>query len=78
MAAKLNSKSDVPFESSLKELEDILDQLENPQLPLSDLVEKYSRAQVCLANCRKKLDEAELAIKKLSGDSVEDFKLESE
>ena len=78
MAAKLNSKSDVPFESSLKELEDILDQLENPQLPLSGLVEKYSRAQACLANCRKKLDEAELAIKKLSGDSAEDFKLESE
>ena len=78
MAAKLNSKSDVPFESSLKELEDILDQLENPQLPLSDLVEKYSRAQACLTNCRKKLDDAEMQIKKLEPDGEEDFSLESE
>ena len=76
MAAKLNSKSEVSFEASLKELGDILAQLENPQIPLSDLVEKYGRAKKCLDFCRKKLDDAELSIKKLSGDSAEDFVLE--
>lgn len=75
MAAKLNSKSEVSFEASLKELGDILAQLENPQIPLSDLVEKYGRAKECLDFCRKKLDDAELSIKKLSGDSAEDFVL---
>ena len=78
MVAKLNSKSDDTFESSLKELEDILAQLENLQIPLSDLVEKYERAKKCLAFCRQKLDDAELSIKKLSKDSSEDFNIEQE
>lgn len=76
MAAKLNQKSDDSFEASIKELEDILVQLENPQIPLSDLVSKYERAKECLNLCRKKLDDAELVIKKLSKDSSEDFALE--
>ena len=77
MGTKLKQTKE-SFEDTLKELEDILKELENTQTPLEDLVERYKRAQECLAICRKKLDEAELAIKKLSGDSAEDFKLESE
>ncbi len=76
MASNLNSKKGASFEDSLKELEAILAQLENPQIPLSDLVEKYGRARECLDICRKRLDAAELAVKKLSKDSFEDFSLE--
>ncbi len=76
MAANLNSKKEASFEDSLKELENILAQLENPQISLSDLVEKYGRAKECLDVCRKRLDAAELAVKKFSKDSFEDFSLE--
>ena len=63
---------------SFEELEDILKELENTQTPLEDLVERYKRAQECLATCRKKLDDAEMQIKKLEPDGEEDFSLESE
>lgn len=78
MATKLNSKNDISFEDSLKELEEILAQLENPQVPLSELVEKYGRARECLDVCRKRLDDAELTVKKLSQNSFEDFSLEDQ
>ncbi len=71
MGDDLREKS---FEENLEELEGILEELENSQLPLSDLVKKYERAKLCLAECRKRLDEAELSIKKLNPDgSKEDF-----
>ena len=75
MGTKLKQTKE-SFEDTLKELEDILKELENTQTPLEDLVERYKRAQECLAICRKKLDDAELVIKKLSKDSSEDFALE--
>lgn len=78
MATKLNSKNDTSFEDSLKELEDILAQLENPQIPLSELVDKYGRARECLDICRKRLESAELAVKKFSKNSFEDFSLEDD
>lgn len=76
MATKLNSKNDPSFEDSLKELEAILAQLENPQIPLAELVEKYARAKECLDVCRKRLDDAELVVKKLSQNAFEDFSLD--
>ena len=45
---------------------------------LDKLVEKYSRAKKCLADCRKKLDAAELKIGKLSGGTIEEFPVDSE
>ena len=78
MAGKLNSKNVTSFEDSLKELEEILALLENPQIPLSELVEKYGRARECLDICRKRLDDAELAVKKFSQNSFEDFSLEDQ
>ena len=77
MGTKLKQTKE-SFEDTLKELEDILKELENTQTPLEDLVERYKRAQECLAICRKKLDDAEMKIKKLEPDGEEDFSLESE
>jgi len=78
MAAKSNPVSDVSFESSLKELEVILGDLENPKIPLADMLEKYGRAKDCLKACRAKLDEAELKVRKLSGGVEEEFSPENE
>ena len=52
MGTKLKQTKE-SFEDTLKELEDILKELENTQTPLEDLVERYKRAQECLAICRK-------------------------
>ena len=78
MGEKLNNADGQTFEQSLEELETILSELENSKVPLDKLVEKYSRAKKCLADCRKKLDEAELKIGKLSGGTIEEFPVDSE
>lgn len=78
MGEKLNNAGGRTFEESLEELESILSELENSKIPLDELVEKYSRAKARLADCRKKLEAAELKIGKLSGSEVEEFPAVSE
>ena len=78
MVKKSNSKGEASFEEALAELEEILAQLENPQVPLAELVDKYGRARECLDVCRKRLDDAELAVKKLSGGAFENFPLDEQ
>ncbi|OLA83239.1 MAG: exodeoxyribonuclease VII small subunit [Verrucomicrobia bacterium CAG:312_58_20] len=73
MGEKLNNEGGRTFEESLEELESILSELENSKIPLDELVEKYTRAKARLADCRKKLEAAELKIGKLSGAEVEGF-----
>ncbi len=78
MGEKLNNARGRTFEESLEELETILSELENSKIPLDELVEKYSRAKARLADCRKKLEAAELKIGRLSGSEVEEFPADSE
>ncbi len=73
MGEKLNNEGGRTFEESLEELESILSELENSKIPLDELVEKYTRAKARLADCRKKLEAAELKIGKLSGAEGEGF-----
>lgn len=72
-----NSKKDLSvaptFENSLKSLEALLEQLENPALPLDDLVAKYQEAQTRLSECRQLLDAFELKVKILTKNGAEDF-----
>ena len=70
-----NSKKDGAdtFESSLKNLEGILRELESPDVPLDELVSKFGQAKECLDFCRARLDAAELKIKKLDPDACSDF-----
>ncbi|MBR7106020.1 MAG: exodeoxyribonuclease VII small subunit [Opitutales bacterium] len=67
------NKGEVEFEKILEELEQILEQLENGSLSLDDSISKYERAQECLNVCRQKLENAELRINKINGNSLEKF-----
>ena len=67
------NKGEVEFEKILEELEQILKQLENGSLSLDDSISKYERAQECLNVCRQKLENAELRINKINGNSLEKF-----
>ncbi|PWM31195.1 MAG: exodeoxyribonuclease VII small subunit [Verrucomicrobia bacterium] len=60
------------FEESLKSLEELLDRLENPSLPLDELIVSYESARKRLEECRKLLDEAELKVKTLSKNGAEE------
>ena len=53
------------FEDSMKELEDLVKQLESWQLDLDKSLEVYERATALRDHCRKILDESERKVQKI-------------
>lgn len=68
-----NAESGQSFEDSLRELEEILKELETSKVSLDDLISKYRRARECVSACRAKLDAAELKIRQLGDNGSADF-----
>ena len=64
--AKEDKKID--FESSLKELESIVDKLEDENINLEDSVKSFEKGINLVKKCQKELQSAELKIKKLLDD----------
>jgi exodeoxyribonuclease VII small subunit len=60
------------FESDLKELEELVRQLESGDLPLEQAISLYEKASALSETCRKRLEEAETRIEILvrKGNSV--------
>ena len=69
--AKEHKKID--FESSLKELESIVEKLEEENINLEDSVKSFEEGVNLVKQCQKQLQDAELKIKKLldDGSSIE-------
>ncbi len=67
-----NSKSK-SFEDAFSELQSILRELNDSKVPLDKLIEKYKLAKDCLNICRARLGEAELEVKKLGKNGLENF-----
>ena len=69
--AKEDKKID--FESSLKELESIVEKLEDEDINLEDSVKSFEKGISLVKECQKQLHNAELKIKKLldDGSSIE-------
>ena len=61
------------FEESLKELEEIVKKLENGETTLEESMELFEKGVVLTKNCRKLLDEAQLKVKKVTEEGIEDF-----
>ena len=53
------------FEDSLKELEEIVERLENGQGSLEDAIAAYERRSMLKKPCQAKLDEARLKVEKI-------------
>jgi len=70
--AKEDKKID--FESSLKELESIVEKLEDENINLEDSVKSFEKGIYLVKECQEQLQTAELKIKKLLDDgSSKDF-----
>lgn len=61
---------EINFEQAIQQLEDIVSIMENSDLKLDSLVENYQKGLKLLSQCRKKLDSAELKIKKASTETI--------
>tara|TARA_B100000965_G_C19281352_1_gene621700 strand:+ start:457 stop:681 length:225 start_codon:yes stop_codon:yes gene_type:complete len=63
-----NSEKKIDFESSLKDLELIVEKLEDENINLEDSVKSFEEGISLVKECQKQLEEAELKIKKLLDD----------
>lgn len=66
---------DLPFEEALKQLEGIVDSMENEELPLETLLAKYEQGTRLARNCQSRLAEAEVKIQQLERKSGGSFVL---
>ena len=66
------------FESSIKELEKIINELESGSLDLDKSIEKYTEAMKLIEFCENKLNNVKETINKLVGENgkISDFKVE--
>ena len=71
MTAKNSTKS--TFEDSLNRLEQIVNRLEQGEVPLEESIKMYEEGLVLSKTCIEKLTQAELKLKKLSKDVVGNF-----
>ena len=65
-------KSTASIESKLNDLEKILEELESGNLELDESLKKFEKGVKLSRECQKTLEEAELKIKVLMGDELED------
>jgi exodeoxyribonuclease VII small subunit len=62
---------EIPFEKALEELEDIVDSMEEGDLPLDEMIECFERGTLLSKHCRKKLSALEKKIELLVKDDGE-------
>ena len=66
------------FEESLLELEKIVKDLENGNIPLDDAIAKFNEAMILAKSCNDKLNKASESVNKIlnKDGTLEDFKVE--
>ncbi len=77
---KSNTKKQFNFDQSLRQLEKIVEKMEEDDLPLEESIKLFEEGMKLSKTCQAALKEAEGKIQKLSkqGDSLVDFEEESE
>lgn len=68
----------VKFEDQIKELESIINELENGEVDLDTSIEKYTKAMSLVKSCDEKLKKIDEQVSKLvtENNTVEDFNVE--
>ncbi len=69
--------AELTFEQAFEELEGLVEQLEAGQLPLQESLALFERGQALAARCGQLLDSAELKVRQLVGEKLEDFEAEA-
>lgn len=72
------SKEEVKFEEKMKELENIVNELESGEIDLDLSIEKYTKAMKLVKECDERLKKIEKQVSKIvtENGSLEDFNIE--
>lgn len=65
----MGDQDEADFESTLAELERVVEGLENGELSLAEQLKAFERGMELSEQCKKMLDEARLKVIELTGDS---------
>ena len=68
--SKPKAPDQMDFEQAFEELQALVRQLEQGELPLEDSLRLFDRGQALAARCNQLLDEAQLRLRKLAPDRV--------
>ena len=66
----MSPKSDPTFEQAYRELQDVVEQLEDGGLGLEDAVRLFERGSELARVCQRIVDEAELRVTRLAAESA--------
>ena len=69
---------ELSYEEAMKELEGIVEALEDGQNPLEESIKLFERGQALVAHCSALLEAAQLKVQKLAGDVISSFEEETE
>jgi exodeoxyribonuclease VII small subunit len=78
MATKKSTAGNASFEESLRRLEEIVNQLEQGDVPLEDSLRLYEEGMELSKVCARRLSQAELTLNKLGKDLEGKFTLTDE
>ena len=70
------SVEELTYEEAFAELENIVSALEGEQNPLEESMSLFERGQALVRRCGELLEEAELKVRKLSGEELVEFESE--
>ena len=71
------ANKETKFEDNVKELEEIINELENGEIDLEESIDKYTRAMKLVNICDKKLKNIEEQVSKIvTENGLEDFKID--
>lgn len=74
----MSKEKDVKFEDQIKELETIVNELENGEVDLDTSIEKYTKAMTLVKSCDEKLKKIDEKVSKIVTENnvLEDFNVE--
>ncbi|UCD42907.1 MAG: exodeoxyribonuclease VII small subunit [Chloroflexota bacterium] len=72
-SGKPTAIEELTYEQALNELEGIIQDLESDDHTLEQTLAMFERGQALARHCAKLLEEAELKVQELSGDTLVDF-----
>ena len=77
MSPALKKVEELSYEAAFTELESIVAALEGESRPLDESISLYERGQALAKHCAALLEKAELKVRQLSGDELEEFEAEA-